>query len=258
MKASEKAREALAELQAVFQDPEDLVGGLTATYIAKQAGSDRPIDHWSWGNRLLVWVHQTDDARTFNQWKTVDRSVRKGSKAFYLLAPCTVKVESKEEGKDDHIRIVGFKGFPVFSVDDTQGRELPELPDYTPEDLPEFYNVAQSWGLTVKYMPGGYGAPLGSFSPWENRIALASHEETVFFHELGHAADNRANGELKAGQDPQQEAVAELVAAVLARLTGKRIDKKAWSYIGAYTKDPSAMLKTVLPRVESALDEIFA
>ena len=254
---SGKAREVLAELQAVFAAPDDLVGGLTATYIHKQAGSDRPIDHWSWGNRLLVWIHQTDDARTFNQWKKVDRAVKKGSRAFYLLAPCTVKVKNDDED-DERMKVVGFRGFPVFGVDDTQGRELPEQPDYTPEDLPEFHDIAQSWGLTVKYMPGGHGAPLGSFSPWEHRIALATHEETVFYHELGHAADNRAYGQLKGGQDPQQEAVAELVAAVLARLTGKRMDKKAWSYIGAYTKDPSAMLKTVLPRVESALDEIFA
>jgi hypothetical protein len=94
---------------------------------------------------------------------------------------------------------------------DYQKIELPELP---------LMEIAKEWGISVKAIPGSYRY-FGYFSQDRKEIALATKEESVFFHELVHAAHQRILGELKQGQDWKQEIVAELSAAVLCRVVGR-------------------------------------
>ena len=260
MSTSERAKGILAALSDAFKDPAGLTGAMATTYIQRQAGDDRPIDRWSWGNAVWAWYHKTDDARTFKQWQTAGRSVKKGSKAFYILGPCLIRKKRTDDNGEEKVSsiLVGFKGIPVFPLEATDGEPLPPPPDYTPAQLPAFSGVAAAWGIPVSWHPSQARGTLGSYSITNKEIHLASYEESVYWHELGHAADDRAHGKLKGGQDPAQEAVAELVAAVLARMTGSKIDKAAWDYIASYAGDARAMLSKVLPRVEAALDLIFA
>ena len=55
-----------------------------------------PSSKWSFLNRLLMSLAGTDDARGYNQWKTVNRYVNKGAKAFYILVPRITKHENDE------------------------------------------------------------------------------------------------------------------------------------------------------------------
>lgn len=245
-------------MQRLFEDPVKLVGGLTYTYLQRKVRSgDRPIDKWSLTNRLLCWLKGTEDARTYNQWKKADRAVKKGSKAFYLFAPRTVKVRDENGEEDGTLKVVGMAAFAVFAVEQTKGKALPPAPTYDPETLPPFWEVSQKWGINVKYRPGLRGQAVGTYHPGRKEIILVTHTEEIFFHELGHAADERAHGKLQGGQQALQEAVAEMVAAVLARMCGKCIDRHSWEYLSIYDKNPAALLKRVLPRVEAALDLIF-
>ena len=62
----------------------------------------------------------------------------------------------------------------------------------------------------------------------------------MFFHELAHAAHEKVNGCLKGGQDPIQEIVAELSAAALCRLVGKRMEEcigNSFKYIQIYADE---------------------
>lgn len=251
---TDKARAVLHELVELFQEPEKLIGGMAETLI--RAG-DRPVDTWSWGNRLLVWLHGTSDARTFLQWKGAGRSITKGARAFFILAPCTYTVtETDAEGHDvKRERLTGFRAVPVFRLEDTEGRPVRS---YEPPALPPLREVASAWGITVDYQPipgGSYGIR-GSYSPTRKRITLFTEDEATFFHELVHAADDRI-APLQGGQDPDQEAVAELGAAVLARAYGSRIDRDAWAYIRAYHDDPAGAVRRLLPRVERCLSTIL-
>jgi hypothetical protein len=247
-----KAKEILRELVHLFEDPETLVGGLADTFIR---GGDRPIDSWSWGNRLLAWLHDTRDARTFLQWKTVARSVRKGAKAFFILAPCTYKIQASDEGEEEQEKLTGFRAVSVFRVEDTDGQPLPS---YEPPTLPPLRDVAAQWGVTIDYQPidGESSGIRGSYNPDKKRITLFTDKEATFFHELVHAADDRI-APLRGGQDPDQETVAELGAAVLARLYDGRIDRDAWRYIHTYHADPARAVRRLLPRIEQCLIEIL-
>ena len=108
----------------------------------------------------------------------------------------------------------------------------------------------------MKYQ-GFLDSYFGYFSGDEKKIVLCTHDAAVYFHELAHAAHSKINTGLKPGQDPKQEIVAELSAAVLARLYG--IKWNAYKYIehNAEGKNVGRACVKVLAEVEKVLGEIF-
>lgn len=173
---------------------------------------DIPASKWSLLNRTLIFIAGTYDARGIRQWNEIGRRVKKGTKAIYILAPRVKKLEEEEKSL-----LTGFLAVPVFRYQDTEGEPIPE---YYPE-LPElpFIEVAREWGISVNAIPGNYQY-YGFYSSARKEIAVATKEESVFFHELCHAAHDKIKP-IKPGQDPIQEIVAELGAAVLCAMVGK-------------------------------------
>lgn len=128
--------------------------------------------------------------------------------------------------------IAFFKSAPVFRYEDTAG----EMLDYQLSEVPKLPLIqrAEGWGVSVKAIPGNYRF-YGYYSAARKENALATPEESVFFHELAHCAHEKVKGSLKGGQDPFQEIVAELSASVLCRLVGKQTnDTLGNSYIEKY------------------------
>ena len=183
-----------------------------------------PSEHWSLCNRLLMVVAGTMDARGYRQWQSVDRFVKKGCKSIHILVPFIKNIE--DEGQNKAI-LKGFGLKPVFRVEDTDGEPL-EYEQLTLPDLP-LIERAEEWGITVKAIPGNYSF-YGFYSPEQKEIGLATPEEKTFFHELAHAAHEQVCGKLKRGQEPTQEIVAELSAAVLCQMVGKQSDTLGNSY----------------------------
>ena len=144
-----------------------------------------PASRWSLLNRTLMFISGTSDARGFRQWKESGRYVKKGSKSFTILAPRFVKKQTEDKEETAPI-LAGFLAVPVFKVEDTDGEPL----DYQKIELPALplMEVAQDWGISVKAIPGNY-RHFAYFSQERKEIALASKEESVFFHELAHYAD---------------------------------------------------------------------
>lgn len=178
---------------------------------------DLPSTKWSFFNRTLMFLSGTCDARGYNQWRSVKRHIKKGSKAIHILVPC-FKKQTDEETKQEKEVLSFFKAMPVFRVEDTKGEKL----DYQNIDLPDLPLIqkAKEWGISVKAVPGNYRYH-GYYSSQKKEIAIATPEESVFFHELSHAAHKKIIGKLKPGQDSLQEIVAELSAEALCRIAGK-------------------------------------
>ena len=184
-----------------------------------------PAAKWSLLNRTLMFLAGTEDARGIKQWNAAKRRIKKGGRAFRILAPRFKKVESKE-GDEEKLVLSGFLLVPVFRMQDTEGEPL-EYEAIQVPDLP-LLKVAQAWGISVKAIPGNFRY-YGYYSGGKKEIALASPEECVFFHELTHAGHDRISL-LKPGQDWKQEIVAELGAAVLCRLVGKKGENPGQHY----------------------------
>jgi hypothetical protein len=219
-----------------------------------------PSSKWSLLNHLVMFIHETEDARGFRQWQEVTRYVKKGAKSFHILVPCLRK-EKDEKTKEEVSRLAGFTTANVFRVEDTVGRGL----DYEKIKLPNLplLEKASEWGIEVKAVPGNY-EHYGYYSPDKKMIALATPEESTFFHELCHVAHEKIIGTLKRGQDPFQEIVAELSAQALSRIVGKDGSKhlgKSYRYIESYAKEmklsPHSAVVHVLSDVEKVLHLIL-
>jgi hypothetical protein len=92
--------------------------------------SKKPCSAWSISNLSIMLNNNTEDARTYLQWKKAGRQVKKGSECFHIFGPKFAKKstkETKEEEKKDP-QLIGFKIIPVFRFEDTQGKEIEEVP----------------------------------------------------------------------------------------------------------------------------------
>lgn len=247
-----EAADGLMEMFRSGQMPE----AIALTIIKRQQGDDQPSFHWSIGNQILMFFQGTSDARGFRQWQEVNRYVKKGVRAIHILGPMTKKIKEKSENgqETEKIIITGFKAIPVFRFEDTDGKPL-EKPDYTPSELPPFWGIAEHLGVTVEYtaISGNY---YGAYSPSKNKITLCSQDAFVYFHELAHAVHSSIK-ELKAGQDAEEEIVAEMSACVLCHLQGiKGYESQAFNYIQSYIAKMKE--QDVLKAIMRVLSEIEA
>lgn len=258
MKQTPKATEALNEIIELFSS-KTFHDTLAAAYIS---GGEKPSAKWSLMNRIIMMYHRTNDARGYRQWQDAGRYVKKGSKAFYILKVRTVKKKEidKETGKETEVDVpIGMIAIPVFRYEDTDGKSLT---DYEPKGLLPLQQVAENWGVRIVY-DAPEGMEHGSFNQLSNTIRLCiKNGEKTFFHELSHKAHSKIE-KLKGGQDPRQETIAELSAAVLAKIYGYENEGFSWNYIAAYNgaKTPEAVGRAcmgVLSTVQKILDMILA
>jgi antirestriction protein ArdC len=168
---------------------------------------------YSFGNVLLIAAqsHEATRVAGFNAWRKLNRFVRKGEKAIWILAPMVYKNADAEDGEDNRV-IRGFKFVPVFDVAQTDGQELPSICNRLDGDDPDglyaqLLTVAQSIGFTVEDHEFA-GSTNGDCSHIEHLIRVettnspAQRVKTIA-HEIAHALlhekfDDRALAELEA------------------------------------------------------------
>ena len=166
---------------------------------------------YSFGNVLLIAAqcHQASRVAGFNAWRKLNRFVRKGEKAIWVLAPMVYK--NAEDGETDRA-IRGFKFVPVFDIAQTDGEESPSICNRLEGDDPkgrfaQLVTVAQSIGFTVEDHEFN-GSTNGDCCHGDHRIRVettntAAQRVKTLVHELAHALlhesyDNRALAELEA------------------------------------------------------------
>ena len=144
-----KFEEVVPTLLSMFAS-ENFPEQFALTFIKRT--SPVPSDHWSLLNRLIMRViGQTEDARTYKQWQSVNRQVLKGQKSFSIIAPVTKKVHN-DETDEDEVSLIGFRPLPVFAYEATDGEELPDS-NCKPARLPPFFDSAEVLGVKIRWKP---------------------------------------------------------------------------------------------------------
>ncbi len=247
MQLSEKVSASLNKVIEKFKS-----GDLSPiTSIARfEIPEDAPCFKWSFSNKVLAYIQAGEiDCRGFNQWQLAGRKVKKGSKAVFILRPKLMKFE--KEGAEPEMICVGFAPIPVFAAGCTEGEGSVGV--YQPKELPPLYEVAKRLGVEVRYMPISPDR-YGSCKPDGTRITVGTDDPAVFFHELAHAVHAKIGGELKQGQDTNQETIAEFTSAVLMDLYGLGdTTGNTWEYIKLYAEDPLVAITKALKTVEQVL-----
>ena len=158
-----QAEAAAQRILRAFEDTNSLPKPLAQVFIRRNG---RPhYRKWSWGNQLLVVLHNYTDARTFNQWQEVGRKRQEGREG--VLHPRPVDEEAAKRNKPARRRsiIVGFKGLPVFGLEQTEGTPLPagdaNIEKWV-DSLP-LLDVAKRWGLSVRAVDGAWADFLGCY-----------------------------------------------------------------------------------------------
>jgi antirestriction protein ArdC len=226
--------------------------------------------HYSFNNVILIQIQDPDATRVagFHTWKALGRSVRKGEKAIWILAPMTRKVapddaEHADETKPGARVLSGFKPVPVFDIRQTDGEPLPEVCSRLQGDEPGVYTqliaVAHSIGYTVEedYLTGGTN---GDCSFTERRIRVevrndARQQVKTLAHELAHAMlhedfDSRPLAELEA----------ESVAYIIMSTLGVDSGEYSFGYVASWAggaEEAIANIKASGSRIQSAADRIL-
>jgi len=215
----------------------------------------------------------TSDARGVSQWRSIGRYPRKGSKAIHILAPKMIKKKKKDaedkqksidkdQNKVSEYILVGFTPISIFRYEDTLGKQI-EYEKYTLPDLP-LLEKAKAWGIDVA--PQSFqGSFLGYYKPGiSEKIRLASPHESIFFHELSHAAHKKSKGASYGKNRAKEEIVAELSAQVLSQMVGLELEStlgNSYDYVKQFAydikKDIGGACMSVLSEVESVLKLIL-
>ena len=246
-------KEAVESLLAMFASGK-MPERMAFSIIRKQQGADIPSNQWSSGNRLLMLGQDTDDARGFKQWQQVNRHVKKGAKALYILAPVTRKIKDKDDIGKDKVITIGFTPIPVFRHEDTAGEDLSYRKAYQPAEYPPFWEVADVLGLTVTYAPlvKNY---LGRYNLRTKNIKLCAHDAIVYFHELSHAVHSTFV-DLQVYDPDKAEVIAEFSACVLCEIQGIRgYEQQGLAYIKRYCRKDDKP-DSVLKKITSVLTDV--
>ena len=206
-------------------------------------GQQRPIDRWSFNNKLVAWSVRTQDARTCRQWNAVERRVVKGSKCFYIWAPIVIdkQIEGQFLVEDGKRRpktkgiLIGYRTIPEFRVEDTNGEPVAEHVDApSPDNAPAFMEVARLWDIGIVHEYGHTPQAFGQYvrnaiDDGDEEIVLVSHDLGHFLHALAHAAHKRVvekrGDKLGDVAKWKREIVAEVSAAAMVQHVGLTPEK---------------------------------
>jgi hypothetical protein len=215
--------------------------------------------NYSWSNDLLISQQRpmATVVASMHKWEKLGRSVREGEKPITILAPVF-----KRDGvlgqtlpnpgqsvatKGDVSRLVGFRPSYVYDVEQTQGKPLPEVPKFTPQDYGDkLRTFVTKQGISLEYDK--------SISPtqgvsFDGRIRLApdmkpAEEFSVLARELAHEMLHHGKGKARL-PETVVETQAEAVAYVVCRGAGLDTNSAAARYSALYNGDKKTLAESL-------------
>jgi len=246
------AQDSMADMVARIKAEDFSLSEVVSRKVFRRA-PDAPSRKWSWLNQVAMIAENTADARTFNQWKEVGRTVKKGSHAFPIWAPNIKTVTEEKDGKEEKVdRLFGFRTLPVFAYESTEGEEIPAY--HMELDTLPLVDIAKHLGVSVMTAPAA-GQYYGVFKPFAQQITLCTNDPSTWLHELSHAIDFHLHKAEALTGYAAGELVAETCAAIFLDLFGLPNDLRRHSeYLRHYAeKDFLRAFNAVMNRIEAVV-----
>lgn len=142
---------------------------------------------------------------TFNQWKSIGASVKKGEKAVHVILFKPIKRTVKDDDGTERLeQFPIMRVFPVFSIHSVQGGGVEDLlnqpagPVFEHEQRDEFMRIVASTKADIRF--GGSTAAYYREAdyiqmPEEGRFESFSAFAETLAHELGHYSEKRLGWE---------------------------------------------------------------
>ena len=252
---------------------------------------------YSWNNQFLIWFQssvrgfEASYVRGYKQWEAIDRTVKKGEKAMYVLAPmlahrcvekdCKARAKYFRDGKyyicekDSKHKVgkflTGFRDVPVFDISQTEGEDIPQvtLKDKCENAKPEIWEALVSLAEShdFKVIVGNAKGAEGYCSHDKKEIVISSNAEfgyqvKILAHEVGHLLMHKDIKDYQQ-QRARYETEAEGVAWVVCEALGVHSDEDNYSfgYIATWGKDNTKQLvkkslQTITKTSQTILDYV--
>jgi len=225
----------------------------------------------------------------FNTWRALGRSVERGQRGYMVLAPCRYdrrvavaadgsaralgRSEVPEDGETLERRraVSGFRVEHVFSVHQTSGAELAEMPrpqllrGEAPAGLRDaVVGLVERHGFAVSTVPGA-GAIEGAngLTRWDSRAVLVRSDMDdaavvkTLVHEAAHVLLH-ASPPGRSLPRALQEVEAESVAYVVGAAHGMQTDGYSFPYVAAWAgNDGAKTVQAAQARVAWAAREVI-
>jgi antirestriction protein ArdC len=219
---------------------------------------------YSFNNALLIATQYPAATQIagFTAWKKVGRSVRKGERAIWILAPIRAR---QLESESDSPVIHGFRSVPVFDLSQTEGDDVPVIcRQLDGEDGQRSFallaGVAAMLGFSVDQcdLPQGVN---GDCSHSLGRIRVAQANATAqqvktLSHELAHALlhetfSSRSLAELEA----------ESTAYVICQALGLDTGAYSFGYVTTWAGDGVQAIRAIRSsgtRIQKTADTVLS
>ena len=213
-------------------------------------------------NIPILWAasqergYDVDYYATFNQWKSIGASVKKGEKAVHVVLFKPVKKTVKDEDGTERLeQFPILRVFPVFSIHSVQGGGVDKLlnqpvgPVFEHEQREEFLRVVDATKADVRY--GGSKAVYYRDAdyigmPEEGRFESFPAFAETLAHELGHWTEKRLDwtGTYSAGE-LRSELTAVFVSSTMMDISQNLSNHTAYigSWLQALENDPKAIFR---------------
>jgi DNA polymerase III sliding clamp (beta) subunit (PCNA family) len=197
---------------------------------------------YSWRNTLLIMFQRPEAyfVAGYHRWRDLGRSVKRGAKAIWILAPARYhKTVAKDDGDTEEVEALYFRPVPVFADVDTEGDgPIPNFrPDLPEADalLPALHEVAASWGVPVlRVQCEGNGWSDGTRVNINPNLSEGIAAQTLI-HELSHhLLRHRDLSEKHAWDRRLFEGEAEGVKVVVLRYFGVDTTGNGAAYLRAH------------------------
>lgn len=241
MKNKEITKENLGKVKKLLAN----VQSMTEDQFNEILNSMVKFHNYSLSNQMILHFFGCSQVAGFKKWQELGRTVKKGSKAVWILAPYLKKETTEDENSEEKEveRLAGFFSVPVFDIAQTEGKEIE--PGMTTRSKISFNKVkdfakAQGYILKIESLEiklGGYIR--------EREIVLNSNlnqtENTgTLIHELVHGELNHNGKDNKVSAkvaEQQAETATYLVCQVLGIKRKSEFYLKSWQLSEDIIKD---------------------
>ena len=249
---------------------------------------------YSWNNQFLIWFQssvrgfEATYVRGYKQWEAIDRTVKAGEKAMYVLAPmlahrciekdCKARAKYFRDGKyyicekDSNHKVgkflTGFKDVPVFDISQTEGEDIPQitLKDKCENAKPEIWDalVSLAESYDFKVIIGNAKGAEGYCSHDKKEIVISrnadfGYQVKILAHEVGHLLmhkDITDHQQQRARYETEAEGVAWVVCEALGVHSAE--DNYSFGYIATWGKDNTkALVKQSLQTITKTSQTIL-
>lgn len=209
--------------------------------------------------RNTIWLFSQARSRmqnvslfaSYTDWHKKNRYIKKGEKAFTVLAPLFLKYDIKKENENgeiesQEIEYMSFKPVPVFDISQTEGEQVPtlcnELIDKNNiEQLENFKNkIIETSTVPIEFSEI-YDGSKGFYTPTNNTITIKSnmsisHTIKTLIHETAHSILHNLDAiNIKELSKEDKEIQAESVAYCVCKYFGLDTSSYSFDYIATWS-----------------------